>query len=62
MDGKRTNFDLRRRNMDDEFSPDTSSSSKLDSVKADPTKDDTRDRYDRSFLADRGLLRYPQPN
>jgi hypothetical protein len=61
MDGKRTNFDLRRRNMDDEFSPDTAGASKLASKEALPNTD-TRDRYDRSFLADRGLLVPPRPN
>jgi hypothetical protein len=62
MDGKRTNFDLRRRNLDDDFSPDTASISKLNSLEAGPNIDDTRDRYDRSFLAERGLLSLPHSN
>jgi hypothetical protein len=56
MDGKRTNFDMRRRNMDDAYSPDTVSASPVESPKVRPADDDTRDLYDRSFLADRGLL------
>ncbi len=62
MDGKRTNFDMRRRNLDDDCSPDASTASKLDSIEARPADDNTRDRYDRSFLAERGLLISSQSN
>ena len=56
MDGKRTNFDLRRRNIDDDYSPDPLSASPVDSLETRPADDNTRDRYDRSFMAERGLL------
>jgi hypothetical protein len=56
MDGKRTNFDMRRRNLDDDFSPDTLNASPVESPKARPADDNTRDRYDRSFLDERGPI------
>ena len=62
MDGKRTNFDMRRRNLDDDFSPDTLNASPAESPKARPADDDTRDRYNQSFLADLGLLVTPRTN
>ncbi len=62
MDGKRTNFDVRRRNLDDDFSPDTAATCKPDTMEARPADDNTRDRYDRSFLAERGLLSSPRTN
>jgi hypothetical protein len=62
MDGKRTNFDMRRRNLDDDFSPDSAGTSQIDSAKDCPANDNTRDRYDRSFLAERGLLSSPHTN
>jgi hypothetical protein len=62
MDGKRTNFDMRRRNIDDDYSPDPLSASPAESPKARPADDNMRDRYDRSFLAERGLLSSPRMN
>ena len=62
MDGKRTNFDIRRINLDDEYSPDSLAASQIDSPAARPINNDTRDRYDRSFLADRGMLAPPRSN
>lgn len=62
MDGKRTNFDLRRRNLDDEFSPDTAGASPTESPEARTANDNTRDGYDWSFLAERGLLSSPHSN
>ena len=62
MDGKRTNFDMRRRNMDDAYSPDTVSASPVESPEARTANDNTRDGYDRSFLAERGLLSSPHSN
>ena len=63
MDGKRTNFDMRRRNLDDDFSPDTLRALLLlDSPEARTANDNTRDGYDRSFLAERGLLSSPHSN
>jgi len=56
MDGKRTNFDLRRRNLDDDYSPDTLNASPTDSPETRAANDNPRDRYAQSFLADRGLL------
>jgi hypothetical protein len=62
MDGKRTNFDMRRRNLDDDYNPDSLSAPPAESPEARPTNDDTRDLYDRSFLAERGLLAPPRSN
>jgi hypothetical protein len=62
MDGKRTNFDMRRRNLDDDLSPDPTSASPVESPKARPAYADIRDRNDRSFLAERGLLSLPPSN
>jgi hypothetical protein len=62
MDGKRTNFDLRRRNLDDDYSPDTLSASPTESQEARTANDNTRDGYDQSFLAERGLLSSLHPN
>jgi hypothetical protein len=62
MDGKHTNFDLRRRNLDDEYCPDTAGASQLDSAEARPTNDSMCDRYDMAFLAERGLLSPPRSN
>jgi hypothetical protein len=62
MDGKRTNFDMRRCNLDDDFSPDTASASPVESPEARTANDNTRDGYDRSFLAERGLLSSPHSN
>jgi len=62
MDGKRTNFDVRRRNIDDDFSPDTVSASPVESPEARVAYETTRDGYDRSFLAERGLLSSPHSN
>ena len=62
MDGKNTNFDLRRRNLDDEFTPHTAGDLRVDSAEARPTEGNTRDWYDRSFLAERGLLSSPHSN
>ena len=62
MDGIRTNFDMRRRNLDDDCSPDTLSASPAESPNARPTNDNTRDGCDMSFLAERGLLSSPHSN
>ncbi len=62
MDGKHTNFDLRRCNLDDDYSPDTLSVISVDSPETRPANDNTRDGYDRSFLAERGLLSSPHSN
>jgi hypothetical protein len=62
MDGKRTNFDLRRRNLDDDYSPDIVGAHKQDSLQASPVNEVTRERYDGSFLAERGLIVLPQSN
>jgi len=62
MDGKRTNFDLRRINLDDDTYPDSLAASQVESATARVTKDDTRNGYDRSFLADRGLLASSRSN
>ena len=56
MDGKHTNFDMRRQHLDDEYRPDAAGTAKLDSAEAGSTADDPRDRYDLAFLAERGLL------
>jgi|GEM_PF-5239434 hypothetical protein len=60
MDGKHTNFDLRRCNLDDDFSPDTTGASQVDSAKAARPEDEPCDRYDMSFLAERGLFSPPR--
>jgi hypothetical protein len=56
MDGKRTNFDLRRRNLDDDYRPDNARALQLDSLQTGPVKEPARERYDGAFLAERGLL------
>ena len=60
MDGKRTNFDMRRRNLDDDYSPDTLSPSPVESPEVRTANDNARDRYDQSFLAERGLFSPPR--
>jgi len=58
MDGKRTNFDMRRPNLDDDIKPDSLDASQVDTFKTQATQE-TREGYDRSFLAERGLLITP---
>jgi hypothetical protein len=62
VDGKRTNFDMRRRNLDDDYCPGTVSASPKESPEVCTANDNARDRYDQSFLAERGMLVPPLSN
>jgi hypothetical protein len=66
MDGKHTHFDMRRSNQDDECSLEsslhTAGEPPVYSTETGTNEDTVLDRYDQSFMAERGLLCSPHLN